>query len=169
MYSSSIMADVNTSEQLEKARKELADLIVKREQIEIEIAKQKRRVAAWSELCEQGEFAEVPLDLDLGGLTEACRTVLRSSRKEWMTTADIQRDLRELGFRLSDYKAPAVLHHRRRSTGSSRLAKLRLAVETIRVPLNTNGLPLNSGFWRTFRRRRRGRNDFDVSNTNGST
>jgi hypothetical protein len=110
------MEDVNVHEELRKAHKELADLLLKREQTEIEIARQKRRVAAWAELCEQSDFAEpqiqnyaaVRAGMDLGGLTDACRTALRGSRKEWMTTAEIQLALKELGFPLQDYKAPAA-------------------------------------------------------------
>src|SRR5208283_5985031 len=52
---------------------------------------------------------QVPgFDLDLGGLTDACRTVMRGSRKAWMTIAEIQEGLRELGFPLKDYKAPTA-------------------------------------------------------------
>jgi hypothetical protein len=107
MYSPHIMADIDTKRQLNKARQELADLILKREQIEIEIAKQKRKVAAWAELCDESEVADA-IDLDLGGLADACRTVLRASRKEWMTVADIMGALKELGFPLDKYKAPAA-------------------------------------------------------------
>jgi hypothetical protein len=94
--------------ELEMEQEKLAALLQDREQLEIAIAKAKRRVAAWAELCDDTETGEQVVDLDLGGLTEACRTVLRSSRKEWVTTAEIQSDLKELGFTLSDYKAPAA-------------------------------------------------------------
>jgi len=101
------MTDVNTKAELEKAHKELADLIHKREQIEIDIAKQKRKVAAWAELSNESDVAD-GIDLDLGGLADACRTVLRASRKEWMTVADILGALKGLGFPLDKYKAPAA-------------------------------------------------------------
>ncbi len=76
------------------------------------IAKQRQRVAAWEILAipddDSTPDAMAHLDgiLDRGGLTDACRTVLRGSSKEWMTTADIQTGLRELGFDLKKYKAP---------------------------------------------------------------
>jgi hypothetical protein len=100
--------NVNAKEGLRKEQEKLAQMIRDKEEIEVAIAKAKRRVAAWAELCDDSETGEFVPDLDLGGLTEACRTVLRSSRKEWMTVADIQRDLRELGFALDSYKAPAA-------------------------------------------------------------
>lgn len=98
--------------ELQKAREELAQLIRKREDIEVDIARQKRKVAAWAEVCDEGEVTEssnalaMAIGLDLGGLTDACRTAMRSSRKEWMTVTEIQEALKELGFPLEKYKAP---------------------------------------------------------------
>jgi len=99
---------LSPQQELKKEQEKYARLLLEKERIETEIAKAKRRIAAWTELCDDTETGELVPDLDLGGLTDACRTVLRSSRKEWMTTADIQNDLRELGFPLGDYKAPAA-------------------------------------------------------------
>lgn len=99
---------VSPQEERKKEQEKYTRLLLERERIETEIAKAKRRIAAWTELCDDTDTGELVPDLDLGGLTEACRTVLRSSRKGWMTTADIQNDLRELGFPLADYKAPAA-------------------------------------------------------------
>jgi hypothetical protein len=100
---------------LQKARETLATLLRKREEIEISIAKQRRKVAAWSELCEESEFSEAHYtlaDLDgkmhLGGWSAACRTALRSAFDKWMTVSEIQERLRELGFPLDKYKAPAA-------------------------------------------------------------
>ncbi len=98
---------------LQKARVELAELLRKREELEVSIAKQKRKVAAWSELCDESEYSDATalgelIGLDLGGLTEACKTAMRASRKEWMTIAEILAALKELGFPLEKYKAPAA-------------------------------------------------------------
>jgi hypothetical protein len=99
---------------LQLAREELANLLVSREQTEIEIARQKRKVAALVELCGEGEgdeptnIAVVRAGLELGGLTDACRTAMRSSRKQWMTISEIQEALKELGFPLDKYKAPTA-------------------------------------------------------------
>jgi hypothetical protein len=100
--------------ELLKAREELAALLRKREEIEVAIARQKRKVAAWSELCDESEVGEgatvmlEALGLDLGGLSDACRTAMRASRKEWMTIVEIQETLKELGFPLDKYKAPTA-------------------------------------------------------------
>jgi hypothetical protein len=99
------MTDVDTRKGLELAVEELKRLHVEREHIEVEIARQQRKVAAWAELCDDSTYAD-PFDLGLGGLTEACTTVLRGARKEWMNTTEIMSGLRELGFALEKYKAP---------------------------------------------------------------
>jgi hypothetical protein len=104
----------NYEKDLRQAREELASLLANREQIEIEIARQKRKVAALSELCDESELgsgvnqALEALGLELGGLSDACRTAMRASRKEWMTVAEIMVSLKELGFPLDKYKAPAA-------------------------------------------------------------
>jgi hypothetical protein len=85
----------------------LIKLLKEQEELEVKIARQKKRLAALAELCNDNEIAEPP-DLDLGGLSDAVRTAMRASRKEWLTTADIQGLLRELGFPLNEYKAPAA-------------------------------------------------------------
>ena len=91
---------------LERAMNDLAKLTKQREELETQIARTKRKVALLSQLCDEtGELAPIP-DLDLGGLTEACATVLRGARKEWMNTTEIKEALRELGYPLDKYKAP---------------------------------------------------------------
>jgi chromosome segregation ATPase len=96
---------------VKQAREELAELLANREQIEIKIARQRRKVAALSELCDETELGDgvsealESLGLQLGGLSDACRTAMRASRKEWMTIVEIQEALKELGFPLDKYKA----------------------------------------------------------------
>jgi hypothetical protein len=90
---------------LTQEREKLAQFLREREQIETKIAHQKRRVAALAELSDESEFADALLDLDLGGLTDVCRTAMRASRKEWLTIAEIQEAIKELGFPLHQYKA----------------------------------------------------------------
>jgi len=114
------MGTVDTKQELKQAINKLANLLNKKELIESEIAKQRRKVAAWQELCatDNDNALDVGLIacgnafkdsvLDLGGLTEACRTVLRGSRIEWMTITEIQSELKQLGFALEKYKAPAA-------------------------------------------------------------
>ncbi len=94
-------------DELLKEQRELERLLLLQEQTETAIARCKRRIAAWRELMDDSGAGAL-LDLDLGGLTDVCRTVLRASRKEWMTTAEIQQAIKELGFPLDKYKAPAA-------------------------------------------------------------
>lgn len=95
-------------QQIEKEQKELERLLQLKERTEVDIAKTKRRLAAWLEVLNDTETGALVADLELGGLTDACRTVMRASRKTWMTIAEIQEALREMGFPLSDYKAPTA-------------------------------------------------------------
>jgi hypothetical protein len=85
----------------------LAQLLRDREEIEVKIARQRKRITALVELCDESEFGR-PFDFDLGGLTDVCRTAMRASRKEWMTIAEIQAAVKALGFPLDKYKAPAA-------------------------------------------------------------
>lgn len=100
------MGSVDHKDELQSAHLELARLLRERERIEVEIARQRRKVAAWAELC--GGGLTDANDPGLGGLSDACRTALRASRKEWMTASEIQTALKELGFPLEKYKAPAA-------------------------------------------------------------
>lgn len=83
----------------------LAKMLKQQEELEVQIARAKRKIALLSQLCDETDQPAPIPDLNLGGLTEACRTVLRASRKEWMTIAQIQAGLAELGFPLDKYKA----------------------------------------------------------------
>ena len=101
---------MNPKTELEKEQRELKRLLDVQEATEVAIAKTKRRIAAWIELLDDTETGELvsEIDLALGGLTDVCRTAMRASRKEWMTTYEIQRAIKELGFPLDKYKAPAA-------------------------------------------------------------
>jgi hypothetical protein len=94
--------------ELKKHRAALALLLAEREDVEVKIARLKKKVAAFAELCDEGEAVDPAIDLDLGGLTDVCKTAMRASRKEWMTIAEIQKTVEELGFPLEQYKAPAA-------------------------------------------------------------
>lgn len=92
----------------DEAKQCLDDLLKQREELEVSIAKQKRKVAALAQLCEDNEGIAVDPKLDLGGLTDACRTVLRASRKEWMTIGEIRTALEDIGFPIHKYRAIAA-------------------------------------------------------------
>lgn len=98
--------NVDIQKELQKAKMDLIRLLGIRERIEQAIAKQKRKIAAWTELADAGEFSDAA-SIDLS-LTEACVTVLRSTGKQWASISDIQNDLREIGFPLDKYKAAAA-------------------------------------------------------------
>jgi hypothetical protein len=104
------MAD--TKHELGLAVLQLKSLLAQKEALEVKIAKQRQKVAAWEILAntDDGSPSDTTVYLesliDIEGLSDACRTVMRASSLEWMTTSDIQRDLREIGFPLEKYKAP---------------------------------------------------------------
>lgn len=93
---------------LNEAQRHLGELLREREEIEVRIAKQKRRIAALAQLCEDENELDKPLLLELGGMTEACSTVLRASRKEAINVTEILANLKELGFPLDGYKSPVA-------------------------------------------------------------
>jgi predicted transcriptional regulator len=97
---------VTPQQELDREQNELERLLREREEIEVKIAKTKRRLAAWAELCDDTEAGEQVVELDLGGLTEACRTALRSSRRAWINVTEVKDILEGLGFPIKDYKAP---------------------------------------------------------------
>jgi hypothetical protein len=86
---------------LERARRRLDELLAKRESVEVEIAREKRRIGALAQL-QEGDAAGTD---DLGGLTEACRSAFRASTKEWLRLAEIRNGLRELRFPVEEYRS----------------------------------------------------------------
>jgi len=89
---------------LKMMRGTLARLFAQREEVEMEIARTKRKIALLAEL--NSAAGAEPADLELGGLSSAVCTALRASRKGWITGNEIMVALRELGFPLGRYKAP---------------------------------------------------------------
>jgi hypothetical protein len=100
------------------AKEKLGLFLMWRDCLETLIARTKRKIALLTEL--SAESTGVP-DLGMGGLQDACITVLRSSKREWLTVAEIQSELREFGFPMEEYKAPqasvATTINRLASTG----------------------------------------------------
>jgi hypothetical protein len=58
----------------------LDSLLLKREEMETKIAKQKKRIAALTELVQSESDSPAPVGL-VDGITDACRTVLRAAEK----------------------------------------------------------------------------------------
>jgi hypothetical protein len=89
---------------LQKASAELADLYARLSNLEIEIARQQRRVAALKSLAESDEEFEIPPDPNLGGLTESISSVLKAAFPTPLTTFQIRDSLIALHFPVHNYK-----------------------------------------------------------------
>jgi hypothetical protein len=105
---------VDAKQELELAIQQLEILLEEREKLEVKIAKQRQKVAAWGTLAAQDDEDSTQHSLgsvlnnllDRESLTNACCTVLKASTKEWMKTSDIQTALRDFGFDLTRYISP---------------------------------------------------------------
>src|SRR5579863_6339105 len=91
-------------DELVAARTTLAQALVDKEHLEIEIAKQQRRVAALTALVNESEEVEELLELDLGGLTDAVRSVFRASNNYGLTPLEVRGRLVQLYFPVTEYK-----------------------------------------------------------------
>jgi len=91
-------------EEVEEAREELADLFKQREELEIRIAKQQRRVAALAALVDESEESDQILELNLGGLTDVVRSALRAGGPRGLTPIEIRTRLIQLSFPTNEYK-----------------------------------------------------------------
>jgi|ERR1700730_8448366 len=91
-------------EEVEEARENLADLFKQREELEIRIAKQQRRVAALAALIDESEETDQILDLNLGGLTDVVRSALRAGGSRGLTPIEIRTRLNQLSFPTNEYK-----------------------------------------------------------------
>jgi len=89
---------------VEDAREELAKLFGQREDLEIQIAKQQRRLAALAALIDDSEETDQILNLNLGGLTDSIRTALRAAGTRGLTPAEIRTRLIQLYFPVNGYK-----------------------------------------------------------------
>jgi hypothetical protein len=98
-------------DELVEARKELSEMFAFREQLDVGIAKQQRRIAALTALVNESEEVDELLDLNLGGLTEAVRTVFRASDSYGLTPVEVRDRLVRLYFPVNEYKNfMATLH-----------------------------------------------------------
>lgn len=77
----------------------------RREKLEVEIAKERRKVAALSDLNNQSEGGnDMTLELDLGGLTNACRCALRAAGPRGLTPTELRDSLKQLRFPIQKYE-----------------------------------------------------------------
>jgi hypothetical protein len=93
-----------TEIELQLARVELIKLFKAREELDIRIAKQQRRLAALATLVDNTEMTEGILELNLGGLTDAIKTVLRASSSRGLTPGEITIRLTQLYFPVEEYR-----------------------------------------------------------------
>jgi len=87
--------------------RDLSELQRRSEELEVLLAKKKRRIAALAQLAYEDDDIKLTLRF-VEGLRDACRTALRASRKEWVTVPEIQQVVAELGFPVHELKAPAA-------------------------------------------------------------
>jgi len=89
---------------VKKAREDLARMFRQREELDLRIAKQQRRLAALVALVDDSEQTDQLLDLRLGGLTDAIRTALRTAASRGLTTGEVTARLDQLFFPVNEYK-----------------------------------------------------------------
>ena len=90
---------------VEEARASLTELFRQREALEIAIARQQRRVAALAALVDESEEGDRILQLELGGLTDSVRSVLRAAGAAGgLTPKEIRSRLIQLYFPVNEYQ-----------------------------------------------------------------
>jgi|HubBroStandDraft_2_1064218.scaffolds.fasta_scaffold627451_2 hypothetical protein len=90
--------------ELANEREVLADLCRQREELATKIAKQQTRVAALAALCEESEEVDKMTEMDLGGLTNACRTAFRAAGNRGLMPTDVRAALERLRFPIRTHK-----------------------------------------------------------------
>jgi hypothetical protein len=90
--------------ELERERKGLAELFRQREELATKIAKQQTRVAALAALCEASEEVDKMTEMDLGGLTNACRTAFRAAGNRGLLPTEVRGALERLRFPTHTHK-----------------------------------------------------------------
>jgi hypothetical protein len=90
--------------ELEQERKVLGTLLREREEIETRIAKQQTRVAALAALSEQSEEVDDMAEMELGGLTNACRTAFRAAGNRGLMPTEVRGALEQLRFPTRTHK-----------------------------------------------------------------
>jgi len=89
---------------VQKAREDLAEMFRQREDLDVRIAKQQRRLAALVTLVDDSEETDQIMELNLGGLTEAIRTALRTAGPRGLMPSEIKARLEQLFFPVNEYK-----------------------------------------------------------------
>ena len=97
---------------LAKARKELGRFVAAREDLEVQIAKQRQTIAALAVLCKHiPERSNMMAEIDFGGLTDSCRAALRAAGPKGLTPPELRASLRRMHFPVDEYSnALATIH-----------------------------------------------------------
>src|SRR6266851_4163017 len=90
--------------ELAHERKALGELLRQREELATEIAKQQTRVAALASLCEHSEEVGEMTEMNLGGLTNACRTAFRAAGNRGLMPTEVRSSLQQLRFPTRTHK-----------------------------------------------------------------
>jgi hypothetical protein len=90
--------------ELERERRALTGLLRQREALATKIAKQQTRVAALAALCEASEEIDDMEEMDLGGLTNACRTAFRAAGNRGLMPTEVRGALERLRFPTQTHK-----------------------------------------------------------------
>jgi hypothetical protein len=90
--------------ELERERKALGELLRHREVLATKIAKQQTRVAALAALCEASEEVDKMTEMDLGGLTNACRIAFRAAGNRGLMPTEVRGALERLRFPTHTHK-----------------------------------------------------------------
>jgi hypothetical protein len=90
--------------ELERERKVLGELLRQREALATKIAKQQTKVAALAALCDASEEIDDMTEMDLGGLTNACRTAFRAAGNKGLMPTEMRGALERLRFPTQTHK-----------------------------------------------------------------
>jgi hypothetical protein len=90
--------------ELAHERAALVELLRQREELGTKIAKQQTRVAALAALCEETEEVGGMTEMDLGGLTNACRTAFRAAGNRGLMPTEVRTALEQLCFPTRTHK-----------------------------------------------------------------
>jgi hypothetical protein len=90
------MAPRDAKAEMREARKVLEDLYMEQDELQVRIAKQKRIIAALTELADVEEDSPPPSDL-VKGITDACKTAVLGSNKP-LYPSEIRDRIQALGF-----------------------------------------------------------------------
>ena len=106
------MVKADVKKLLEESRKELAELVRQRDQLNIAIIQREERVRGLSAIALRDELTQGQNDSkqSLVGITEAIRSVLRLKNKP-MTAAEVKADLEMMGYHFKGFSNHSAMVH----------------------------------------------------------